>query len=70
MKDNNFEVTGMSCAACAMHVQKAAGKVPGVESASVNLATETLTVQYDESKVPFETLQKAVEQAGYGLVKP
>jgi Cu+-exporting ATPase len=53
-----------------MHVQKAAGKVPGVESASVNLATETLTVQYDESKVPFETLQKAVEQAGYGLVKP
>jgi Cu+-exporting ATPase len=70
MKDDNFAVTGMSCAACAMHVQKAAGKVPGVESASVNLATETLTVQYDENKVPFETLQKAVEQAGYGLVAP
>ncbi len=70
MKETNYPVTGMSCAACAMHVQKAAGKVPGVESASVNLATETLTVQYDESKVPFETLQKAVEQAGYGLIAP
>ena len=70
MKETSYPVTGMSCSACAMHVQKAAGKVPGVESASVNLATETLTVQYDESKVPFETLQKAVEQAGYGLVQP
>ncbi|MEN6418401.1 MAG: heavy metal translocating P-type ATPase [Clostridiaceae bacterium] len=70
MKETSYPVTGMSCSACAMHVQKAAGKVPGVESASVNLATETLTVRYDEAAVSFETLQKAVEQAGYGLVAP
>ncbi|MEN6593493.1 MAG: heavy metal translocating P-type ATPase [Clostridiaceae bacterium] len=70
MKESNYTVTGMSCSACAAHVQKAAGKVPGVDSASVNLATETLSVRYDEAVVTFDTLQQAVEQAGYGLIKP
>ncbi len=70
MKETSFTVTGMTCAACAAHVEKAAGKISGVESAAVNLAAEKLAVRYDEGRVDFGTLQKAVEDAGYGLVEP
>ncbi len=70
MKESTYPVTGMSCSACAAHVQRAVSKVPGVESAEVNLAAEKLTVRYDETQVSFDALQKAVEHAGYGLVAP
>ncbi|MEA4940658.1 MAG: heavy metal translocating P-type ATPase [Christensenella sp.] len=70
MKESRYTVTGMTCASCSAHVQRAASKVPGVTSAEVNLANETLTVQYDESKANFDTFRQAVEQAGYGLIAP
>ena len=70
MKESRYTVTGMTCSACSAHVQRAASKVPGVTSAEVNLATETLTVQYDESQAGFDPIRQAVEQAGYGLVAP
>ncbi len=70
MKESRYTVTGMTCASCSAHVQRAASKVPGVTNAEVNLATETLSVQYDESKADFGAFQQAVEQAGYGLVAP
>ena len=70
MKESRYTVTGMTCSACSAHVQRAASKVPGVTSAEVNLANETLTVQYDESKADFGAVLQAVEQAGYGLVAP
>ncbi len=63
-----YRVTGMSCASCAAHAQKAVAKLNGVELSEVNIATEKLRVIYDESKLGFEQLQKAVEDAGYGLV--
>lgn len=70
MKESRYTVTGMSCAACSAHVQKAVSKIEGVSSAEVNLATETLNVTYDESRVDFDKLQSTVEDAGYGLVAP
>ena len=70
MKESSYQVTGMTCSACSAHVQRAAGKVEGVTEASVNLATETLRVQYDETKVDFDQLKAAVEGAGYDLVPP
>jgi Cu+-exporting ATPase len=70
MKESRYTVTGMTCASCSAHVQRAASKVPGVTNAEVNLANETLTVQYDESKANFDTFRQAVEQAGYGLIAP
>ena len=45
--DVSFPVTGMTCASCVNRVEKAIGKVPGVERAAVNLATERATVSYD-----------------------
>ena len=42
-----LDITGMTCAACAAHVEKAAGKVAGVRTASVSLLTNTLEVEFD-----------------------
>ena len=60
-----LQVEGMTCASCAARVEKALLTVPGVISASVNLATERATVQA-LSTVPASGLKSAVEKAGYG----
>ncbi|UCE63676.1 MAG: copper-translocating P-type ATPase [Nitrospirota bacterium] len=62
---SSFPVQGMTCASCVSHVEKALGKVPGVGSAKVNLATETATVQYDPEHASLDSFAKAVEEAGY-----
>ena len=59
----DFNVTGMSCAACQARVEKAAGSLPGVESCTVSLLTNSMRVEGDVS--PGEVI-KAVEDAGYG----
>jgi len=55
-------VTGMSCAACQAHVEKAVNKVPGVESVSVSLLTHQMTV---EGTADWKTVEAAVRKAGY-----
>ena len=60
---DRYNVTGMSCAACQAHVEKAVSKVPGVESVSVSLLTNSMGV---ESNADAEDIIKAVEDAGYG----
>ncbi len=60
-----FVVTGMTCAACAAHVERAANSVPGVRDASVNLMLGTLTCQRDDSVDP-AAIVSAVTAAGYG----
>ncbi len=59
-------VTGMTCAACAAHVEKAAGAVDGVNSAAVNLMLGTLVCSYDRDKASPQAIIAAVEAAGYG----
>lgn len=58
-----YIVTGMSCAACSARVEKAVGKVPGVESCSVSLLTNSMGV---EGNVSPEDIIRAVADAGYG----
>lgn len=58
-----FNVTGMSCAACSARVEKAVSGVEGVKTCSVNLLTNSMTVEGD---VPESEIIKAVENAGYG----
>jgi len=70
MKESTYNVTGMTCASCSAAVQRAVNKLDGVDHAEVNLATETLHVQYDESKLSFDEMKSAVENAGYGLDAP
>ena len=61
-----YHISGMTCSACSSHVEKAANKLEGVEKASVNLLTETMEIEYDESKVQRDGIIQAVEKAGYG----
>ncbi len=68
--EQKFNVTGMTCAACQAHVQKAVDKVDGVESCAVNLLTNSMQVTYNESQTAPEDIIRAVEQAGYGAGLP
>ncbi|HEM4990666.1 TPA: heavy metal translocating P-type ATPase [Streptococcus suis] len=68
MKQASYPIQGMTCASCAMTVEKAVGKLAGMEDVSVNLATEKLSVSYDEKILGLEDIRQAVEKAGYQLV--
>ena len=61
-----FVVTGMTCAACAAHVEKAASSLDGVDSAAVNLMLGTLVCSYNADRVSPQAIITAVEAAGYG----
>ncbi len=67
MTEKTYRVTGMSCASCSARVEKVTGRLPGVTSSSVNLATEKLHIVFDEKLLDFAGIQKAVVDAGYGL---
>ncbi len=58
-------VEGMTCASCVRRIEKALGKVEGVSSANVNLATEKAHVTFDPAKTGLEQFRVAVERAGY-----
>ncbi len=63
-----YKVNGMTCASCAATVEKTLKKVPGVEDANVNIATEMATVVIDPRVVSEREMAKAVSNAGYELV--
>ncbi len=66
----NFPVLEMHCAACAVSVETIVAAQPGVHSASVNYAAQTLTVDFDPKTISQERLQQAVRSAGYDLLLP
>ena len=61
-----FQVTGMTCAACSAHVERAVSKLPGVESCAVNLMLGSMQVCYDEKVLGADSIIAAVVGAGYG----
>ena len=67
-KKEVFPVTGLGCAACAARVNRVLNSCEGVEEANVNYASATALVTFDTDKCTPEALQKAVEEAGYGLI--
>ncbi len=68
MPSQKFNVTGMTCAACQAHVEKAVNKVDGVQCCTVNLLTNSMVVDFDNTTP--ETIISAVEHAGYGASLP
>lgn len=68
MENKNFSIEGMTCASCAQTIEKSINKLPGVKAATVNLATEKMTVQFDELSLTESDIQKAVASAGYKAV--
>ena len=65
MINEKFQVTGMTCAACSAHVEKAAAGVEGVNKVSVSLLMNSMTVEYDTPATP-QAICDAVTAAGYG----
>ena len=59
---------GMTCASCAMRIEKGLKKVPGVLDASVNLATEQASVTYDPIRTGIEQMVQKVETVGYKAI--
>lgn len=66
MATKTFDITGMTCAACAQRVEKTAGKLEGVNKASVNLASEKMLVEFDDAVINTNDIETAIEKAGYG----
>ncbi|MFD5854077.1 heavy metal translocating P-type ATPase [Cytobacillus pseudoceanisediminis] len=60
-----FELLGMTCAACSGRIEKGLNKLPGVKQAVVNLALETGTVEYNPEQISIQDMIKKVENLGY-----
>lgn len=64
-KETVLSISGMTCAACAARIEKMLNKMDGVMQASVNLALETATIQYDPSRIGISDMVMQVERLGY-----
>ena len=65
----NLSITGMTCGACAVRLEKALNRVSGVEAAAVNFATEKAEVAFDSNTLDVQQIAEAVGKAGFA-VKP
>ncbi|MET4108593.1 MULTISPECIES: heavy metal translocating P-type ATPase [unclassified Hymenobacter] len=65
-----LNIEGMTCASCSNFVEKALSRTPGVQRATVNLASEKATIEYLPGQIDRAGLKAAVEQAGYGVHEP
>lgn len=68
--NKKYKVTGMTCSACSSRVEKCVEKLDGVNTVSVNLLTNSMQVDFDESKLTEEKIADSVIQAGYGMEIP
>ena len=68
LKQVTLPISGMTCAACVMHVEGGLKDVPGVENAMVNLANERATVQFDPEQTNIDKMVAAVRDVGYDVV--
>lgn len=66
--ETSLQITGMTCAACAVRIEKGINKVDGVMEANVNLALEKATVKFDPAKTNVQALQDKVRDLGYDVV--
>lgn len=68
MKKEDFPVVGMMCAGCASTVQRCIAALPGVQHSAVNLATEQVAVEYDESLLTPAEMSQALHKVGYEML--
>ncbi|MEK4629030.1 heavy metal translocating P-type ATPase [Solibacillus sp. FSL R7-0682] len=68
-KETTVQVTGMTCAACATRIEKGLNRMDGVEKATVNLALEKATIQYEDGTVKPKEIEQKIQALGYDVVK-
>lgn len=69
IKTHTYRVEGMTCAVCAGRVEKVTKKIEGVQDSVVNLTTEKMSITVDDDIVTYGDIKRAVEKAGYKLVR-
>ncbi len=69
MKKLVVGIGGMSCAACSAAVERSLRKLPGVQEAQVNLATEQAVISYDPKLCDIQKIRAAIEKAGYNMIE-
>jgi Cu+-exporting ATPase len=62
-----FDITGMTCAACANKIEKRLNKLDGVDQATVNFALETVLVEFNPEQVSISDMKEAIKKLGYSL---
>ncbi|MCY7616673.1 heavy metal translocating P-type ATPase [Bacillus pumilus] len=67
-KEIDFQITGMTCAACAGRIEKGLNRLEGVEDANVNLALETSHIVYETEQLTPDDLKQKIQSFGYGVV--
>ncbi|MDR6224832.1 heavy metal translocating P-type ATPase [Desmospora profundinema] len=68
-KQSTLSIKGMTCASCAVRIEKGLKKTPGVMDAHVNLALENTSVSYDPDQVTLHEVEKRIESLGFGVTK-
>ena len=69
IKTHTYRVEGMTCAVCSGRVEKVTKKIEGVQDSVVNLTTEKMSITVDDDIVTYGDIKRAVEKAGYKLVR-
>ncbi len=68
-RKESFNITGMSCAACAARIEKGLNKIDGIKQANVNFAIEKATVEYDDQLVDTDRIAETVRKLGYDVMQ-
>ncbi|GHV15828.1 copper-translocating P-type ATPase [Spirochaetia bacterium] len=69
MESQVLSIRGMTCAACAQRIERSVKKLSGIETATVNLASEKLFVEFDAGALPLSTIKETVVKIGYEVVE-
>ena len=69
MADTNvtLPITGMTCANCALNIERVVKKLPGVKDSSVNFASEQAAISFDPGQIQIQDLVSGIHDAGYGV---
>ncbi len=70
MKTATLTIVGMHCASCVLRNERSLKKIDGVQSATVNFATQTATIEYDEARVNEQALADVIVRNGYKVLTP
>lgn len=63
-----YPVLGMTCASCVRKIETVLNKTNGVTKATVNFATEKVTIEYDNDKLNLDEIKKIIKSIGYELI--
>lgn len=68
MSRESIKISGMTCAACAKRIEKAVEKLDGINDASVNFATEKMSIEFDDKLINMPKIKESIEKVGYGVI--